>query len=979
MDQLINSTKPGGKVSKSALHLRKALDVQKSKKGYFNDEPDAWDDLVKDIEDQDDIICLYRKDSDSNMRKADDWKKFLKSVSNGYAVHLALDKGKKYVICLKKISVPDADDATEPTTQEVSLEVTSEKPDLEEAFTEPGEETDNLETTSKDSLVETTEMDEIGESEEKSEPKKKLPETRKSRYGPSADDIRDSEDDDDGEEECSEEYDSDEDNEGEEDEDLVDAEDDNNINPNRQVEEAIAKAMEDDPKKFKHQQCNKPIIVVMQNPYGPNSIYSIPQISKNPLPSFANQLPKLTSPIMQPNYNPWNQSKFRFPYGEILNKYPKFNYPKHAHHPRHYRPRYLPRYKFPQNHRHVLGFSGLRPIPGGHKSHRIPELKNSQTLQPREFKPLTQSMVHYSKPPGFEFQTRKSSKEVFGNPEDILEPGQNLTPPTNLGPNKGGRPNPFSMNKLARPLVSIGRNYPNKGGRYTPLFINQSPCLPSSNGKSPFNPQGQKCIPNPLWKPQIGNSRNPRVLMSSWYNRPWFNNLPTPNRQIIPNQGILPNQEILSNPQILPDQPSLPDQSILLKALQLPNRPLLPNQLIFPKRPKLPIRVLLPGQTMFPNQLIFPNQPSFPNQQIPSDQPNFSAKSLLPDQLIFPNQPKLPIKVLIPSQSMFPNQQILPDQQSVPNQPSFPNQQIPFDQPNFSAKSLLPYQLIFPNQPKLPIKVLIPSQSMFPNQQSFPNQPSFPNQQIPSDQPNFSAKSLLPYQLIFPNQPKLPIKVLIPSQTMFPNQQILPDQQSFPNQPIFPDQQSFPNQQILPKQSIFPNPETSIASSNSCNCPSLCDKPIELKITIEGNVDKPVKIGILSQPGTWVNIVGNNNEENSRRMLEGNEDSNEETEGEDEDVANEEMDETDDSQSVTEDFTGELIENPVKADKKKEAGGAEKHKNVEDQKKDTDNKNQEENKGDEKAEEVEGRALLEITTVPDVKPTETTEITSPAV
>lgn len=108
---ILRTTRPEGKVWRAASVLGGALKskaVEGLRPESIIGQSDNWKDIIARVEKEDDIICLYRKNTEETAKKSEDWQKFLKTVSPGYTVHLAIDTGVKYVICLKKIDVPEA-------------------------------------------------------------------------------------------------------------------------------------------------------------------------------------------------------------------------------------------------------------------------------------------------------------------------------------------------------------------------------------------------------------------------------------------------------------------------------------------------------------------------------------------------------------------------------------------------------------------------------------------------------------------------------------------------------------------------------------------------------------------------------------------------------------------------------------------------------------------------------------------------------
>ena len=134
MTAILQEQKPEGELWKAAKTLSEASKL-KTLSGVKLDpvmgQTENWKDLIESIENEDDIICLYRKNTEETAKKAEDWQSFLKTFTPGYTVHLAIDTGVKYVICLKKIEVPEItseDTLTSPevSTHTITREVTSE-------------------------------------------------------------------------------------------------------------------------------------------------------------------------------------------------------------------------------------------------------------------------------------------------------------------------------------------------------------------------------------------------------------------------------------------------------------------------------------------------------------------------------------------------------------------------------------------------------------------------------------------------------------------------------------------------------------------------------------------------------------------------------------------------------------------------------------------------------------------------------------
>jgi hypothetical protein len=77
-----------------------------------NNSNENWDDLVTDVEQEKDIICLYRKTSnDTKITKSEDWKKLL-NIAKGFTIYSIKNDGSKYLICLKKENVNEISTAT---------------------------------------------------------------------------------------------------------------------------------------------------------------------------------------------------------------------------------------------------------------------------------------------------------------------------------------------------------------------------------------------------------------------------------------------------------------------------------------------------------------------------------------------------------------------------------------------------------------------------------------------------------------------------------------------------------------------------------------------------------------------------------------------------------------------------------------------------------------------------------------------------
>ncbi|XP_033217143.1 uncharacterized protein LOC117172945 [Belonocnema kinseyi] len=1059
MDQLIKDTKPDGQVSKSAKLLQKTLDIQKLKKGGSDDIPDAWDELVQDIQNQDDIICLYRKDSDSSMRKTDDWKKLLKSVSTGYTVHLALDKGKKYVICLKKIAVPETVDTTEDTFEVTTqvVEMISKKTDLEEITRKPENEENSRETTIED--VATTEIDQTTESGEKSEKKLKHPETRKSRFGPSVRDI---------EEEESEKDDGVDDDEGESDDEECSEEDDSE-DIDEDGEKVIEKVL--DEKKIKsHSECNRPIILVMQNPDGsgtPNSYYLNPQVFKNSLQPVDNGVRKPNYPLIQPILNPWYRSKLKYPFANHFYNYP--NYPN-GHYPKGHHPKYAHQKHFisgihpgrSPDHKKILDSNNHRL----HK-HKIPgPPTNSMNLQ--SYIPFhhLKTLGHHSTPHNFYLRSQKSKDNL----EKQYNSGPRMENPKLL-PTNGQMPN-FNVNSrprmkpnLATQFIPIRPNYFYNRKKYNPLLLKRLQCLTGSN-KNSLNPQAQKCWKNQVWKPLIGNQeKNPGmsgpireninplgrvpnlgvdpITSEQPHNYKWLNKQIPINKEILPkNQTTLPNSQQIPSLGLTPmTYPWNQPNNYQWFNKQIPNnKKILPNnQATYPNPGQVPNLGLNPTYYWW-NQ---PHKYKWLNKQIPNN------KKILPNnQATYPNPGQVPNLGLNPMYYWWNqphnykwlNKQIPNNQKILPNnEATFPNPgQVPnlglipmyywWNQPynyKWLNKQIPNNQKILPNNQATlsnPEKVKNPGLNPMTYWWNQPYNYQWFNKQIPNN------KKFLPNnQATFSNPEKVPNFGLNPmyywwnqpdnyqwfNKQIPNNQKILPNNQTtlsnpgqVPNLGLNPmyywwnqlyNQQWFNklpmsnNEKIIPNQLIIPNNQKTTSNSenpNGCKCPSPCDKPIELRVTIEGNVDKPVKIGIASQPGTWINVVNNNKEENSRRMLDNQKENSEnqsketgrkeETESQEteqeEDTESPETEEVDASESVTENFNDELIENSEKAATKNETENNNTN-NLEDQKEENANKEKEENKDM----DVKPRILLEITTVPSIEPTDApTEITSPS-
>lgn len=114
IDKIRNSTNIDRNVIKAAETIKLSLKENEKTNvidDLFNLEDEGWKELIKNVEEHDDIICLYRKNSNISDQRSEDWQSFLKSVSSGYTVHLALDMGQKYVLCMKKI--PESNSAVD--------------------------------------------------------------------------------------------------------------------------------------------------------------------------------------------------------------------------------------------------------------------------------------------------------------------------------------------------------------------------------------------------------------------------------------------------------------------------------------------------------------------------------------------------------------------------------------------------------------------------------------------------------------------------------------------------------------------------------------------------------------------------------------------------------------------------------------------------------------------------------------------------
>ena len=792
MNQLVKSTKPDGKVFKSAKKLLTALETQKLENGGSGDEPDAWDDLIKDIENQEDIICLYRKDSDSSMRKADDWKKFLKSVSSGYTVHLALDKGQKYVICLKKINVSDSENSSTTSSLETTTKDTSKETDKE----------DLEETTDNENILETTtEMDQMSEITENPEPKLKVSETRKSGFGPGFTEIREAELE--SESECSDEDDNDEED--------IDSEDGHkNSERFRNIEKVVESTVEADTGKDNHQQCNRPIIVMMPNPYGapgsPNWISFMPQIPKRPLqqPAMANQVQRFNEPASQPSFNTWNRWTWRNSYANSpQNNYRVLNPGIWRHH--HHQPSGMKIHKTvddkrikdfrnpsyansPQNDYRVLNPGIWR-----HHHHHPSGLKNHKTVDDKRIK-------DFRNPIGFNVEIQKLNK---------------IPDPPRQSFHSGKKPQSFDYT-----LKSVGHNS-------KPIELH----LKSSNQKQP-----------------------PK------------DNLPKPSSIFRPRQSLY-----LANPKF-------PLESNLY---QVPNSGLRPS-------------------------IAGPNSVS-PLVSLRADYPsNISGNKYN-------------------SLSLYQ----MPCLMSTNKNPQY--------------QGYNPYQF-----GKVP---MIVNQYQGYNRYQFGKVPLRVNQNTPG------------YQYGNP--------LNVNSNGQIENVKLNP---YWLNQPRFSSNQNSPDTQI------FFNSESPLRNSGASKCPSLCDHPIELRISVEGNVDKPVKIGISSQPGTWINIV--DDKLNSRRMI----DNNEEVEADENEESVEEETAEDDEESYTDNFKDELIQNQGEKkldDKQDEKVSMPKDESPKENSEPAKNKsNEEKQKDEDKGKNPVARVLpVIITTTPDIKPTDITqppEITTPA-
>ncbi|XP_034939664.1 uncharacterized protein [Chelonus insularis] len=165
MVEILNSTDANEEVKAAASVIKTALDEQKiagsNSTGIF--ELEGWKDLVDNVEDQDDIICLYRKSLNVSFERTEDWQKFLKSMSAGYTVYLALDMGQKYVICLKKIQISEQNSSF---TGARALNSTELKSKIEDSTSE-------ILSKGSRSLNEKSDSTEESEEEEKCDHKKK--------------------------------------------------------------------------------------------------------------------------------------------------------------------------------------------------------------------------------------------------------------------------------------------------------------------------------------------------------------------------------------------------------------------------------------------------------------------------------------------------------------------------------------------------------------------------------------------------------------------------------------------------------------------------------------------------------------------------------------------------------------------------------------------------------------------------------------
>ncbi|XP_031781486.1 uncharacterized protein LOC100678828 isoform X2 [Nasonia vitripennis] len=129
------------KVLKEALELKTdSIDLNLNKKGAkSNSSEENWNNAVTDVEDEDDILCLYRKNSHNpQMKKSEDWRKLL-DIAPGYTIHSVTDKGSKYLICLKKINITETLTTTLPTSIITTLpnlteEVQTSKSEINDNF-----------------------------------------------------------------------------------------------------------------------------------------------------------------------------------------------------------------------------------------------------------------------------------------------------------------------------------------------------------------------------------------------------------------------------------------------------------------------------------------------------------------------------------------------------------------------------------------------------------------------------------------------------------------------------------------------------------------------------------------------------------------------------------------------------------------------------------------------------------------------------
>ncbi|OXU20438.1 hypothetical protein TSAR_003463 [Trichomalopsis sarcophagae] len=144
------------KVLKETLELKNdSVDLNLNKKGAkSNSSEENWNNAVTDVEGEDDILCLYRKNSNNpQMKKSEDWRKLL-DIAPGYTIHSVTDKGSKYLICLKKINITETLTTTLPTSIITTL------PNLtEEVQTSKSEINDNFDTMHSRSFNQTASVE----------------------------------------------------------------------------------------------------------------------------------------------------------------------------------------------------------------------------------------------------------------------------------------------------------------------------------------------------------------------------------------------------------------------------------------------------------------------------------------------------------------------------------------------------------------------------------------------------------------------------------------------------------------------------------------------------------------------------------------------------------------------------------------------------------------------------------------------------